>query len=693
MDVTLPTWWVIQLVCRLSFNFSATSEPLHHLDCLHINDNRTTIPDPSTTTTTTAPSFDHHEDVHRLYYRCLFHHDQTKPSERNADCRSTDPPLAVFANDSQPFDLEQEFPRRISLQVVDLNVDLLDNSSFSSAVWLTLPKFPNINDTFQNLHLQCNPSHFTDARILCTLQTEDDLKKKETKFSWIFLFASVFIVAGGVGNILVCLAVCLDRRLQNVTNYFLLSLAVADLLVSLFVMPLGAIQGFLGYWPLGLFWCNVYVSCDVLACSCSIMHMCCISLDRYLGIRNPLKTRHTYSTKRIVSIKIAIVWILSVCVCGSVTLLGITNPKNIMPEANLCVINNSAFFIFGSLMAFYIPMIVMSVTFCLTVRLLRKKARFLQQKPGTQQEAPTFRRLGGRFRKPPSTVELPTPLSPADNTRIPPKRSLSTPHKFYGRSSAFRFFNRGSSTSISSSQPSLLATNTRAGATETRRTVGMETVQTSATENGTESSVGRNTRLRTLRLPLNVTPSNLNLRFLANRNKRPNEGVAANSVRTEQKATKVLGMVFFTFVVCWLPFFSLNIIFVICPKPSCNVPTGFVDIALWLGYVSSTINPIIYTIFNRTFRAAFMRLLQCKCQRLSRPPRYRSVNENRNSALLAQTPSSAAAGAATVPLSLSLQGTPLVTPSSVSSFLTNIRTPANQSSQSGSFDLAESSTG
>jgi hypothetical protein len=66
---------------------------------------------------------------------------------------------------------------------------------------------------------------------------------------WSFLFVLVFIVAGGVGNILVCLAVCLDRRLQNVTNYFLLSLAIADLLVSLFVMPLGAIPGFLGKLP------------------------------------------------------------------------------------------------------------------------------------------------------------------------------------------------------------------------------------------------------------------------------------------------------------------------------------------------------------------------------------------------------------------------------------------------------------
>lgn len=65
------------------------------------------------------------------------------------------------------------------------------------------------------------------------------------RYDWSFLFVFLFIFAGGLGNILVCLAVALDRKLQNVTNYFLLSLAIADLLVSLFVMPLGAIPGFL----------------------------------------------------------------------------------------------------------------------------------------------------------------------------------------------------------------------------------------------------------------------------------------------------------------------------------------------------------------------------------------------------------------------------------------------------------------
>nr|CAD7393563.1 unnamed protein product [Timema cristinae] len=165
--------------------------------------------------------------------------------------------------------------------------------------------------------------------------------------------------------------------------------------------------------------------------------------------------------------------------------------------------------------------------------------------------------------------------------------------------------------------------------------------------------------------------------FLAGRNRR--RSLAANAVATEQKASKVLGLVFFTFVLCWSPFFVLNILFAACP--SCHVPDHVVDTCLWLGYVSSTINPVIYTVFNRTFRAAFIRLLKCRCHRFSRPPRYRSVSDNRHnqtSGFLAAHSSAsstmAVAGAAALPMSLSLQGTPLLTPSSASSYL--LKTPS-----------------
>lgn len=90
---------------------------------------------------------------------------------------------------------------------------------------------------------------------------------------------------------------------------------------QLFSKNISTTSSFLGYWPFGLIWCNVYATCDVLACSASIMHMCFISLGRYLGIRNPLKTRHS-TTKRTVVLRIALVWLLSMLVSSSITVLG-----------------------------------------------------------------------------------------------------------------------------------------------------------------------------------------------------------------------------------------------------------------------------------------------------------------------------------------------------------------------------------
>ncbi len=68
------------------------------------------------------------------------------------------------------------------------------------------------------------------------------LSDQETRpLNWGVLALTCLIIATAVGNILVCLAVCWEKRLQNMTNYFLMSLAIADLLVSLLVMPLGMV--------------------------------------------------------------------------------------------------------------------------------------------------------------------------------------------------------------------------------------------------------------------------------------------------------------------------------------------------------------------------------------------------------------------------------------------------------------------
>lgn len=57
--------------------------------------------------------------------------------------------------------------------------------------------------------------------------------------NWWGLLALGLVFATAAGNILVCLAIVWERRLQNVTNYFLMSLAITDLMVAILVMPLG----------------------------------------------------------------------------------------------------------------------------------------------------------------------------------------------------------------------------------------------------------------------------------------------------------------------------------------------------------------------------------------------------------------------------------------------------------------------
>jgi len=64
--------------------------------------------------------------------------------------------------------------------------------------------------------------------------------------NWIALLLGAMVVAGVVGNGLVCAAIAVERKLRNDTNYFLVSLAVADLFVSLVVMPCCIVQEFMG---------------------------------------------------------------------------------------------------------------------------------------------------------------------------------------------------------------------------------------------------------------------------------------------------------------------------------------------------------------------------------------------------------------------------------------------------------------
>ncbi len=108
------------------------------------------------------------------------------------------------------------------------------------------------------------------------------------------------------------------------------------------------------------------------------------------------------------------------------------------------------------------------------------------------------------------------------------------------------------------------------------------------------------------------------------------------NLSNEQRASKVLGIVFMLFVVMWCPFFITNVTSVLCQGCNSNIMEQLLNIFQWVGYISSGINPLVYTLFNRTFRQAFRRYITCNYRRVRTPKMQRrsriyfrpSVTEN-----------------------------------------------------------------
>ncbi|KAH9421577.1 Muscarinic acetylcholine receptor M5 [Dermatophagoides pteronyssinus] len=102
----------------------------------------------------------------------------------------------------------------------------------------------------------------------------------------------------------------IDRQLQTISNYFLLSLAVADFLIGFISMPLSLIYIVVDGWPLGYSICDIWLAIDYLNSNASVLNLLLISFDRYFSVTRPLTYRAKRTTRR-ACIFIAFAWIVS----------------------------------------------------------------------------------------------------------------------------------------------------------------------------------------------------------------------------------------------------------------------------------------------------------------------------------------------------------------------------------------------
>lgn len=435
-----------------------------------------------------------------------------------------------------------------------------------------------------------------------------DLAMPQLEAFIVTVILTLIIVVTIVGNVLVILSVFTHKPLRIVQNFFIVSLAVADLTVAILVLPFNVVNMMVGQWIFGIHLCKLWLTCDVLCCTSSILNLCVIALDRYWAITDPIMYAQKRTVERVLML-IAGVWILSL-VISSPPLIGWNDwPEVFDSEKYPCMLNsNPGYRVYSALGSFFIPLIIMSIVyveiFVATRRRLRERAR--ASRINAMSSNASVALACGKEQA--TNQQDPESASSETNHNEHPTTMSDTRHK--SNEKMMRNKKTGHRTNEQQLDNSLLKPvmiqadsitdlqdhfNDRTS-DEHPTTLGGDGVGV-----GGGSGDGKLSKYK--QSPTDGAGKvNTVYQFIEEKQK--------ISLSKERRAARVLGIIMGVFILCWVPFFVVYIILPFCP--GCCLSNVIIDFLTWLGYINSALNPIIYTIFNLDFRRAFKKLLGIK---------------------------------------------------------------------------------
>ncbi|XP_064122964.1 LOW QUALITY PROTEIN: 5-hydroxytryptamine receptor-like [Macrobrachium nipponense] len=223
----------------------------------------------------------------------------------------------------------------------------------------------------------------------------------------------IMILTTVIGNVFVIAAILLERNLQQVANFLIVSLAVADLMVACLVMPLGAVYEISKEWLLGPELCDMWTSSDVLCCTASILHLVAIALDRYWAVTQ-VDYIHSRNGTRIGTM-ILMVWLTAVVV-SIAPLFGWKDPDFLVRvnEHKKCLVSQDlAYQVFATMATFYVPLTAILILYWKIFQAARKR---IHNRPGDKKESKKKKANNNKKSKTPRSGDKPNGITEHQTT-------------------------------------------------------------------------------------------------------------------------------------------------------------------------------------------------------------------------------------------------------------------------------------
>ncbi|XP_048211002.1 histamine H1 receptor [Perognathus longimembris pacificus] len=455
----------------------------------------------------------------------------------------------------------------------------------------------------------------------------------------VVVLSSISLVTVGL-NLLVLYAIRRERKLHTVGNLYIVSLSVADLIVGAIVMPVNILYLLIPSCPLGRPLCLFWLSMDYVASTASIFSVFILCIDRYRSVQQPLRyLRYRTKTRALATILGA--WFLSflwvIPILGWHHFMAHT-PGRHKDKCETDFYDVTWFKIMTAIINFYLPTLLMlwfyakiykavrqhcqhrelvngSFPSFVQIKLRSENARVSAKNPGKESPWEVQKRSsqdagGGAVLKSPDSKELHSPISlsqeedaEAAEVRCFPLNVEHLPTVAEGGGRGYDGSDQSQSQLKTEAQglhlagaSAILEGCTLVDRQSFSRTTDSDT-STELASGRSKSRSGSSTGLDYIKFTW---------KRLRSHSRQYMSGLHLNR---ERKAAKQLGLIMAAFILCWIPYFIFFMVIAFC-KSCCNEPVHMFTI--WLGYINSTLNPLIYPLCNENFKKAFKRILHMR---------------------------------------------------------------------------------